>query len=162
MPRPPKKISEFDRKLGAAIRHRRLDPDFGMSQADLARATGIPLSNLQRREDGTNEVTVSEIQRIAHALDTTPVQIVNDALKRYGGMEKLLAEYGAIANRAAEGKGVGGESTMSEPDRNVAGAVDDSNVREDPEANISYIGRKQSVPERAAAKKRKQQERVDD
>ncbi len=93
MARTPKRISDFDRKLGAAIKNRRTDPDYGMSQTRLAALTGIPLSNLQRREEGVNEVTVSELERIAHHLQTTPAAIVNDALARYGGMDKLLAEY---------------------------------------------------------------------
>lgn len=93
MARTPKRISDFDRKLGAAIKNRRTDPDYGMPQTRLAALTGIPLSNLQRREDGVNEVTVSELERIAHHLQTTPAALVEDALARYGGMEKLLAEY---------------------------------------------------------------------
>lgn len=93
MVRSPKIISDFDRKLGGAIKHRRLDPDYGMSQAALSKATGIPLSNLQRREDGDNEVTVSELERIAVALRTTPLELVEVALARYGGLDKLIAEY---------------------------------------------------------------------
>lgn len=93
MARSPKIISDFDRKLGGAIKHRRLDPDYGMSQAALSKATGIPLSNLQRREDGDNEVTVSELERIAVALRTTPLELVEVALARYGGLDKLIAEY---------------------------------------------------------------------
>lgn len=94
MARQPKIISEFDRKLGAAIRNRRTDPEYGMTQKKLARVTGIPLSNLQRREEGENEVTVSELERIAFALKTTPLALVQDALARYGGLNKLLQEYG--------------------------------------------------------------------
>lgn len=126
MGRQPKRISEFDRKLGAAIKHRRLDPDDGMSQARLARETGIPLSNLQRREDGVNEVTVSELERIAFALNTTSLAIVEDALRRYGGLAKLVAEY----------RGVSEPGTM----------VDESE-------EVSYVGRK-TPPVSAAASKR--------
>lgn len=93
MARSPKIISDFDRKLGGAIKHRRLDPDYGMSQSALSKATGIPLSNLQRREDGDNEVTVSELERIAVALRTTPLDLVKVALARYGGLDKLIAEF---------------------------------------------------------------------
>ncbi len=93
MPRKPKRISDFDRKLGAVIEHRRLDPDHAMTQKELSEATDIPLSNLQRREAGINEVTVSELERIAYHLGTTPAEMVKDALRRYGGIEKLIAEY---------------------------------------------------------------------
>lgn len=93
MARGPKIISDFDRKLGVAIKNRRTDPDYGMSQAQLSKSTGIPLSNLQRREEGDNEVTVSELERIAVALRTTPLALVQDALARYGGLSKLIDEY---------------------------------------------------------------------
>lgn len=93
MARSPKIISDFDRKLGGAIKHRRRDPELEMSQAELAKASGIPLSNLQRREEGDNEVTVSELERIAAALKTTPLALVEVALARYGGLEKLIAEH---------------------------------------------------------------------
>lgn len=93
MSRKPKRISDFDRKLGNVVRSRRTDRDYGMTQAELARLTDIPLSNLQRREDGTNEITVSELERIAHHLRTTPAALVEEALTRYGGLAKLIEEY---------------------------------------------------------------------
>lgn len=94
MSRKPKRISEFDRKLGIAVRNRRTDPEYGMSQSELSKRAGIPLSNYQRREDGENEITVSELERIAYHLQTTPFELVKEALSRYGDVEKLIAEYG--------------------------------------------------------------------
>lgn len=125
MPRPKKVISDFDIKLGEAIAYARQDPEkTRLTQEELAEATGIPLSTLQRREKGANEVTVSELERIAHAIGTTPAAIVNKALAAYGGIERLMAE-----NR----------TTTSEMPDNLA-----------PDDNVTYIGRQQP-PLHAAA-----------
>lgn len=98
MARTPKKISDFDRHLGAVVKHRRLHPDVKMTQAELANATGIPLSNLQRREEGSNEITVSELERIAVATKTTPAKLVQEALNLYGGLGKLLEEFTSMSH----------------------------------------------------------------
>lgn len=112
MGRPKKKLSQFDAKLGAVVAARRLKAD-KMTQQDLASASGVPLSNLQRREDGTNEFTVSELERVANALDTTAASLAGEALADYGGIDKLIAEY-----------------TTSEGDATV-----------DPVDNVTHLGR---------------------
>lgn len=66
MARQPKKTSDFDVRLGNVIRAKRTK--IRMSQNELADASGIAMSNLQRRENGKIEITVSEIKRIAEAL----------------------------------------------------------------------------------------------
>lgn len=91
MGRPPKKISDFDVRLGRVVKSKRVKADH--TRASLADATGIPESNIKRREEGTNEITVSELERIAVAVDVTAAEIVEEALTDYGGMEKLLREY---------------------------------------------------------------------
>ena len=145
MARKPKVISEFNRELGDAIRHRRLDKKVKLTQKQLAKATGIPLSNLQRREEGENEVTVSELQRIAYFLKTTPATLVETALSRYGGVDKLIAEHGPVSEptptvddtfakkRAAkESKLTGGQ--WDEAKERSAAIVDDENMHPEPEA----------------------------
>lgn len=122
MARKPKRISDFDVKLGEAIKHRRQHPDVKLSQQVLADRTGIPLSNLQRREEGSNEVTVSELERIAAVLKTTPLALVQEALSRYGTLEDLIEEF------------------VSEASRTV-----------DPADEIPYIGKVEQVPDRIAA-----------
>lgn len=91
MGRPPKKTSEFDAKLGAVVRSKRIKR--GLSQAQAAEAAGIPLSNYQRREAGTNEITVSEIKRIAEVVGVSAGEMAEEALKDFGGMAKLIAEH---------------------------------------------------------------------
>ena len=110
----------FDKHLGAAIRAARARRD--VSREVLAARTGIALSNLKRREDGVNETTVSELERIAAALRVPAREIVDMALSDYSGdgftqqgtpqdgLKKLLA-------------------SMSEGPRNI----DDAD-------NVTYIG----------------------
>lgn len=97
MGRPAKKISQFDVKLGSVVAARRLKRG-KMTQQELSDMSGVPLSNLQRREDGKNEFTVSEMERIAKALSTTPLSLVKEALDDYGGIDKLIAEYVAVSD----------------------------------------------------------------
>lgn len=101
MARAKKTPHPFDKNLGAAIRAARARRD--VSREVLAARTGIALSNLKRREDGVNETTVSELERIAAALRVPAREIVDMALSDYSedgftqqgtpqdGLKKLLA-----------------------------------------------------------------------
>ena len=91
MGRPPKEISDFDVRLGRVVKSKRVKADH--TRASLAEATGIPESNIKRREEGSNEITVSELERIAAAVDVPAVEIVEEALDDYGGLAKLIAEH---------------------------------------------------------------------
>lgn len=91
MARQPKKTSDFDVRLGNVIRAKRTK--IRMSQNELADASGIAMSNLQRRENGKIEITVSEIKRIAEALGVPAHELVDEALEDFGGMDKLIAEH---------------------------------------------------------------------
>ncbi|MGN7188753.1 helix-turn-helix domain-containing protein [Microbacterium testaceum] len=83
MVRAKKTPHPFDINLGAAIRAARARR--GVSRETLAARTGIALSNLKRREDGVNETTVSELERIAAALRVSAREIVDMALSDYSG-----------------------------------------------------------------------------
>lgn len=95
MARQPKKTSDFDVRLGNVIRAKRTK--IRMSQNELADASGIAMSNLQRRENGKIEITVSEIKRIAEALGVPAHELVDEALKDFGGMDKLIAEHVGVS-----------------------------------------------------------------
>lgn len=98
MARLPKKISPFDVALGAVVRSKRTKK--GLSQQAVAEMAGIAMSNYRRREDGRNEITVSELYRIAPAVGVSALKLVEEALEDYGGMEKLLAEHAAVSDGA--------------------------------------------------------------
>lgn len=96
MPRPPKKTSPFDKHLGRVVRSKRTKA--GLSQAEVAERAGIPLSNYQRRESGANEITASEIERIARAVGVPAAELVAEALKDYGGIDKLIDEHIGVSD----------------------------------------------------------------
>lgn len=83
MVRQKKTPHPFDAYLGTAIRASRTRR--GMTRETLARRTGIALSNLKRREDGVNETSVSELERIAAVLQVPTTEIVSMALVDYSG-----------------------------------------------------------------------------
>lgn len=91
MARGPKKISDFDVALGGVVRSKRVKKK--LSQTAVAEAVGIPLSNYQRREDGSVEITTSELYRIATIVDVPAVKLVEEALHDYGGIDKLILEF---------------------------------------------------------------------
>lgn len=98
MARLPKKISPFDVALGAVVRSKRTKK--GLSQQTVAEMAGIPMSNYRRREEGSNEITVSELHRIAPAVGVPAVKLVEEALDDYGGLEKLIAEHAPVSDDA--------------------------------------------------------------
>ncbi|MFJ4037533.1 helix-turn-helix domain-containing protein [Microbacterium sp. NPDC090007] len=115
MVREKKTPHPFDPHLGAAIRAARARR--GFSREKLSAQTGIALSNLKRREDGMNETTVSELERIAAVLRIPAREIVDMALTDYstsGSAEDGLRER---------------VSSMSEPRPNITDAD-----------NVTYIG----------------------
>lgn len=91
MARPTKIISDFDICLGRVVKSKRVKA--GLTRTTLYAATGIPEANIKRREEGRNEITTSELYRIAHAVGVMADELVEEALKDYGGMDKLLAEH---------------------------------------------------------------------
>lgn len=91
MGRPEKKVSDFDVRLGKVVRSKRVKAD--LTRKEMADLTGIAEANLKRRESGQNEILVSEMVRIAAAVHTPAVEIVQEALADYGGVHKLIAEH---------------------------------------------------------------------
>lgn len=101
MVRAKKTPHPFDKHLGNAIRGARARRD--LTRETLSARSGIALSNLKRREDGVNETTVSELERIAAVLQIPAREIVDMALADYDadgsarhgtaqdGLRKLLA-----------------------------------------------------------------------
>lgn len=127
MVRKTKKISDFDKALGDVVRSKR--QKLRLSQASVADATGIAMSNYQRREDGRNEITVSELERIATVVKVPTVDLVGEALSDYGGIDKLLAEH-----------------AKSDTPANVTA-----------EDNVTYMGHV-TPPEKIAAKKKREED----
>ncbi len=83
MARQTKALHAFDKHLGNAIKGARGRRN--VTREELSARTGIALSNLKRREDGVNETTVRELERIAAALRVSPRELVDTALVDYSG-----------------------------------------------------------------------------
>ncbi len=90
MARQTKALHAFDKHLGNAIKGARGRRN--VTREELSARTGIALSNLKRREDGVNETTVRELERIAAVLRVSPRELVDTALVDYSG--GLSAEDG--------------------------------------------------------------------
>jgi transcriptional regulator with XRE-family HTH domain len=67
----------IDKRIGEAIRKRRLE--LGLSQAAVADRLHISFQQIQKYELGKNRVACSTLIVIAHALDTKPVYLLEDA-----------------------------------------------------------------------------------
>ena len=120
MARQKKTPHPFDKHLGSAIWAARRRRD--VTREVLSMRTGIPLSNLKRREDGVNETTVSELERIAAVLRMPAREIVDMALTDYS------AETSGESGSAQDGL-VKLLASMSEAPR----TVDDAD-------NVTYLG----------------------
>lgn len=123
MARSRKVVSDFDVRLGKVVRSKRTK--VGLTRAQLAELAGIPEANLKRREAGVNEITASELYRIAEVVGVSAAELAQEALDDYGGMQRLLDEHAPTS-----------EDTDTLPD----------------EGNVTYLGRVQP-PLGAAADK---------
>lgn len=130
MGRPTKKPSDFDARLGMVVRSKRVKA--ALTRKEMAEVTGIAEANLKRREMGVNEITVSELTRIAAAVRTPPAEIAEEALADYGGLHKLIAEHTELPEDQYE--------------------VTEEEVTE--EDNVIYLGHV-TLPAKIAAKKKK-------
>ncbi len=63
-------IRAADAEIGARIRRRRRS--LGLTQQDLAGATGVSYQQIQKYERGTNRVSASRLFLISKALETSP------------------------------------------------------------------------------------------
>lgn len=65
-----------DREIGERIRARRVQ--LGLSQGYLGGAVGITFQQVQKYEKGSNRVSVSRLQAIAHALGASLAELTGD------------------------------------------------------------------------------------
>ncbi|MBP0617809.1 helix-turn-helix domain-containing protein [Jiella mangrovi] len=67
----------IDAAVGGRIRMHRLAQ--GMSQTALARALGVTFQQVQKHEKGTNQISVSRLQKVADVFDLPPSAFFDDA-----------------------------------------------------------------------------------
>jgi transcriptional regulator with XRE-family HTH domain len=73
----PKSINSTDQHVGSRVRMRRMMLD--MTQADLSEAIGVTFQQVQKYEKGTNRVSASRLQHIAHVLQVPVSFFFEDA-----------------------------------------------------------------------------------
>jgi len=128
--------SAMNRSLGAEIKAARTRR--GMSQADLAKATGISLTQVQRIETNKRDINVTQLFAIAGAVEMRPDELVRTAIDSNGGLEALVSEvHGNNENdldRARAKRGM----TQDEADALTTGDIDQAELKaayRDPEAD---------------------------
>lgn len=100
----PKKPETFDAHLGAVI-NGLARPHGGREW--LMDLLGVSKKTIDRRMTGENSLLVKELQLVADAVNSTPEDLVEQALRNYGdgdrdaGLAKLHAEARAISDAAA-------------------------------------------------------------
>lgn len=75
-PRNPKAASDIDALVGAKIKRHRLER--GISQTELAAASGITFQQVQKYEKGKNRVSVARLAEIASTLGVPLASFVQD------------------------------------------------------------------------------------
>lgn len=90
MPKKRKPAETFDEHVGDAVE--RYMNEARLTQADLASHAGMPMTNLGRSIRGTRPLTVNEFERLAGVMEVPADVILDTALAKFGGIEKLIAE----------------------------------------------------------------------
>lgn len=67
--------------------------DARLTQAELASLAGMPMTNLGRSIRGTRPLTVNEFERLSGAIGVPASEVLDTALAKFGGIEKLLGEH---------------------------------------------------------------------
>lgn len=112
MPKKRKPAETFDEHVGDAVE--RVMNDARLTQVELAALAGMPMTNLGRSIRGTRPLTVNEFERLAGVMNVPADVILESALTKFGGIEKLINE----------------NQPKSEAPDTVA-----------PEDNVTYLGR---------------------
>ena len=91
MPKKRKPAETFDEHVGDAVE--RIMNDARLTQAELAYLAGMPMTNLGRSIRGTRPLTVNEFERLSGAIGVPANEVLDTALAKFGGIEKLLGEH---------------------------------------------------------------------
>lgn len=100
MPKKRKPAETFDEHVGDAIE--RVMNDARLTQVELAALAGMPMTNLGRSIRGTRPLTVNEFERLAGVMNAPADVILESALTKFGGIEKLIHETKSEAPASVE------------------------------------------------------------
>jgi transcriptional regulator with XRE-family HTH domain len=105
-PRKPRQRANaaLDQRIGGLIRHRRLE--LGLSQSALAAKLNLTFQQVQKYENGTNQLSIGRLLQISDAL-RAPLRYFlsgDDAPVRYEAVDlKLTRAMAGIRNRSVKG-----------------------------------------------------------
>jgi transcriptional regulator with XRE-family HTH domain len=92
---PTRGVTHHDQEYGRRIRAFRMQREF--SQTDLADKLGVSFQQVQKYEKGTNRITVSRLEQIALALETTPHELMGWGQRAIADGEALDIEAYKLA-----------------------------------------------------------------
>lgn len=89
-------VTEFDIRLGAAVRSRR--EALGVTQAHLGKALGVTFQQVQKYERGSNRIAAAALAKIATTLDTTASELLGEPAMDADqpGARALLVEWATL------------------------------------------------------------------
>ena len=90
MPKKKKQPATFDGWLGKVID----DETETTGRATVAEWIGVSEQSVNRRARGEVPYLAREVEIIAEKINIPTAELVGHALRRFGGIDKLLAEYG--------------------------------------------------------------------
>lgn len=82
----PRAPVDLDRVIGQRLRHMRIEA--GISQQSLGSLCGLSFQQIQKYERGTNRISASRLQQLAHVLDVPITEFLSGAV--IGGDERAF------------------------------------------------------------------------
>lgn len=76
--------------VALGLRVRTLRKDIGISQADLANATGVTFQQIQKYEHGGNRISFSRMVEIAAALNMSPLDLISPLVDKQMSSAKVI------------------------------------------------------------------------
>lgn len=91
--------SAANAELGAILMHARQRR--GWSRARLAELSGIPETQVERIERNKRDINVTQLFKLAQALDVLPQELVRRSIDVAGGFDVIMAEVDGVSEAAA-------------------------------------------------------------
>jgi transcriptional regulator with XRE-family HTH domain len=104
MPRIKVVDPDLDARIGTVIK--RFRKTLGLTQNDVAVASGITFQQMQKYEAGTNRISASRLITVAETLGVTPATIVAEVQAETANSAKPLTRTGPLVSAGASQSGM--------------------------------------------------------
>lgn len=91
--------SAANAELGAMVMHAR--QRLGWSREQLADRSGITETQIERLERNKRDINVTQLFKLAQALDIAPHELVRRSIEVAGGFDKIMDEVHGVSEAAA-------------------------------------------------------------